>query len=88
MLKPTLDEFRRLAASATLVPVCREHLADMETPVSVLSRFADDDYVFLLSDREAKLRLAAWTTSAAPHPLTILEGLLSLVRRVQRRRAP
>ena len=52
MLKPTLDEFRRLAASATLVPVCREHLADMETPVSVLSRFADDDYVFLLESVE------------------------------------
>ncbi len=52
MLTPTFDDFRRLAAGAGLVPVYREHLADLQTPVSVLSRFADEDHVFLLESVE------------------------------------
>ncbi len=52
MFTPSLEEFRRLAAGGNLIPVYREHLADMETPVSVVSRFADDEYVFLLESVE------------------------------------
>ena len=48
MFKPTLDEFKALCKKGTRVPVYREHLADMETPVSAVSRFADDEHVFLL----------------------------------------
>jgi len=52
MFSPSLDEFRELAGRGNLIPVYREHLADLETPVSVLSRFADDDYLFLLESIE------------------------------------
>jgi anthranilate synthase component 1 len=47
-----LDEFKRLAAEYTIVPVCSETLADMDTPVSVLLRFAGDENVFLLESME------------------------------------
>jgi hypothetical protein len=32
---------------------------------------ADDDYVLLFTSRDARPRLAVWTTSATPHPVTI-----------------
>ena len=49
----TFEEFEKLAAEANLIPVCQRVIADLETPVSVLSRFADDDNVFLLESVEA-----------------------------------
>ena len=51
-MRPDLDEFKRLVAKYTIVPVCSETLADMDTPVSVLLRFADDENVFLLESME------------------------------------
>ena len=41
------EEFRQLAEGANLVPVVHRVLADLETPVSVLARFRDDENVFL-----------------------------------------
>ena len=38
---PKKDEFERLAENHDLIPVYLELLADIETPVSVLSRFVD-----------------------------------------------
>ena len=53
MFKPDLSEFTRLSEKGTkFVPVFREFLADMETPVSALSAFADDENVFLLESVE------------------------------------
>ena len=42
------EEFRQLAEGANLIPVVHRVLADLETPVSVLARLADDENVFLL----------------------------------------
>ena len=42
------EQFRERAADGSATPVFREFLADRETPVSVLTRVADDDNVFLL----------------------------------------
>ena len=47
MKELTREMFEARAASGGIVPVYREYLADMETPVSVLSRAVDED-VFLL----------------------------------------
>ena len=44
----TEEEFTRRTASGARTPVYREYLADRETPVSVLTRVAEDDAVFLL----------------------------------------
>jgi anthranilate synthase component 1 len=42
------EEFAKRAAGGARTPVFREFLADRETPVSVLTRAADDEAVFLL----------------------------------------
>lgn len=52
MFAPTFEAFAELAKQGNLIPVYREHLADMETPVSTLARFADDEHVFLLESVE------------------------------------
>jgi anthranilate synthase component 1 len=52
MLCPSEDAYLKLAQEYDLVPVYREILADMETPVSVLSRFADHENAFLLESME------------------------------------
>ncbi len=44
--------YRRLAADHDVVPVCRERMADLDTPVSVLRRFADGANAFLLESIE------------------------------------
>ena len=50
---PAADEFHRQLADATVVPVGATILADTETPVSVLARFAHDHPdVFLLESAE------------------------------------
>ena len=52
MFTPTFQKFKDLASQGNLIPVFREHLADMETPVSALSRFAEDEHAFLLESVE------------------------------------
>ncbi len=50
---PSREEFRSLLASATVVPVGVRILADTETPVSVLARFAPrHPHLFLLESAE------------------------------------
>jgi anthranilate synthase component 1 len=51
-LRPSLDEFRRLAATYTVVPVWTELLADMETPVSAYAKLVGDGTGFLLESVE------------------------------------
>jgi len=45
---PSLDEFVSLARHGNLIPVCREILADMETPVSAFRKIDDGRTSFLL----------------------------------------
>ena len=52
MFYPALEKFKELADEYDLVPVYREILADTETPVSVLERFADNENAFLLESME------------------------------------
>jgi len=52
MIYPREEEYRRLAADYDLVPVYLEILADTETPVSVLHRFAGRENAFLLESME------------------------------------
>jgi anthranilate synthase component 1 len=50
--KPSLDEFRALARDHTVVPVWREVLADLETPVSAYLKIVGDGEGFLLESVE------------------------------------
>ena len=47
MLKPSRDDFRALARGHTVVPVWRELLADLSTPVSAFLRVVGDEPGFL-----------------------------------------
>ena len=49
---PGRDEFRALAAGGRHVPVCREVLADHETPVSAFRKLDDGAYAFLFESLE------------------------------------
>ncbi|MCK5850607.1 MAG: anthranilate synthase component I [Kiritimatiellae bacterium] len=52
MIYPNEQDYIRLAADHDIVPICKEVLADTETPVSVLGKFADRENVFLLESME------------------------------------
>ena len=51
-IRPTLDEFRALAADHTVVPVWCELLADVETPVAAFVKLVGDEPGFLLESVE------------------------------------
>src|SRR3954449_1055340 len=49
----SFDEFKELARRGTFVPVCKEIMADLLTPVSAFLKIAEDaDYAFLLESVE------------------------------------
>ncbi|NJD69110.1 MAG: anthranilate synthase component I [Candidatus Methylomirabilota bacterium] len=52
MLHPSFDEFVRKSAAGNLIPVYREIVADMETPVSAFRKIDRGDYAFLLESVE------------------------------------
>ena len=59
--KPDFRSFEKLCQEGNLIPVCAEVLADLETPVSVLARFADDPEVFLLESVEGSERFGRYS---------------------------
>src|SRR5512133_1196389 len=53
MKTTSFDEFKELARRGTFVPVCKEIVADLLTPVSAFLKIAEDaDYAFLLESVE------------------------------------
>ncbi len=52
MYTPSLDQFRELARQGNLIPVARQILADMETPVSAFRKIDSGNYAFLLESVE------------------------------------
>jgi anthranilate synthase component 1 len=52
MYSPNFVDFETYARSGNLIPVYREILADIETPVSVLRKMQTKDYVYLLESVE------------------------------------
>lgn len=52
MFHPAKEEFLQKAARGNLIPVYKEILADMETPVSVMKKLAESDFAFLLESVE------------------------------------
>jgi anthranilate synthase component 1 len=61
MLRPTLKEFREKAKLGNLIPVYREILADMETPVSAFRKIDDGKYSFLLESVEGGEKWARYS---------------------------
>ena len=62
MIRPTLDEFRSLARTHTVIPVWRELLADLTTPVAAFSRLVGGGTGFLLESVEhGEARWSRWS---------------------------
>jgi len=61
MCYPNLEEVRRLALSYNLVPVYREIVADLETPVSAYLKLHRGGHSFLLESVEGGERLARYS---------------------------
>jgi len=61
MYSPDLATFTSLAAKGNLVPVYREIMADMDTPVSAFRKIDDGRYAFLLESIEGGEKWARYT---------------------------
>jgi anthranilate synthase component 1 len=60
-LTPSVGEARRLARSYDVVPLYTEFIGDLETPISAVLRFAEEDTVFLLESAEAAERFGRYS---------------------------
>ena len=61
MIRPSLEEFKQKAKQGNLIPVYREILADMETPVSAFLKIDDGKYSFLLESVEGGEKWARYS---------------------------
>lgn len=50
--RPAFPEFKQMAKQGNLIPVYKEFLADMDTPVSAYLKIRDDSYSYLLESAE------------------------------------
>src|SRR5690606_19316580 len=70
----TFEEFTDLASRGTFVPVCREIMADLLTPVSAFLKIAEhSDYAFLLESVEGGEQVARYSFHGKD-PFLILRG--------------
>ncbi len=61
MFKPSFEEFKQKAKSGNLIPVYREILADMDTPVSAFRKIDDQKHSFLLESMEGGEKWARYS---------------------------
>jgi anthranilate synthase component 1 len=62
MTMTTFEEFKELAQRGTFVPVCKELMADLLTPVSAFLKIAEhSDYAFLLESVEGGEQVARYS---------------------------
>ncbi|RPJ57910.1 MAG: anthranilate synthase component I, partial [Acidobacteria bacterium] len=74
MRMTSFDEFAELAKRGTFVPVCKELMADLLTPVSAFLKVAEySDYAFLLESVEGGERLARYSF-LGKDPLLVLRA--------------
>ena len=60
-LVPTLDEARRLARGHDVVPLYAEFIGDLETPISAVMKFSDEENIFLLESAEGGERFGRYS---------------------------
>ena len=73
MIYPDLKEFKRLARQGNLIPVYREILADMETPVTAFRNIDDGKYSFLLESVEGGEKWARFSFLGS-RPAVVVKG--------------
>ncbi len=72
MIRPSRDEFHSLAREYTVVPVWREVLADLETPVSAFVKLVGDGEGFLLESVEQAERWGRYSFIGRDPALTLI----------------
>src|ERR671916_947585 len=80
-LVPSLGEARRLARFYDVVPLYAEFIGDLETPISAVLRFAEEDTVFLLESAESAERFGRYSFLgfAPKRTLSYRDGLYTVV---------
>ncbi len=73
MLSPSLEEFIEKSRSGNLIPVYKEILADMETPVSAFRKIDDGEYAFLLESVEGGEKWGRYSFLGSA-PFAVLKG--------------
>ena len=74
MKQTTFDEFVELARRGTFIPVCREIMADLLTPVSAFLKIAEhSDYAFLLESVEGGEQVGRYSF-LGKDPLLVVRG--------------
>lgn len=61
MFKPTKEEFIELAERGNIIPVYKEVVADLETPVSTFLKIEKGDYSYLLESVEGGEKIARYS---------------------------
>lgn len=61
MYYPTLEEVKKRREEGNLIPICREVVADLDTPVSAFLKINRTGYSFLLESVEGGQRLARYS---------------------------
>ena len=75
MYYPTLEEVKKHKKEGNLVPVYREIVADLETPVSAFLKINQSGYSFLLESIEGGQRLARYSfIGTDPYRMLTTEG--------------
>jgi anthranilate synthase component 1 len=71
MYFPDLQTFAVLAAKGNLIPVYREIMADMDTPVTAFKKIDDGSYSFLLESIEGGEKWGRYTFLGASPAIVI-----------------
>ena len=71
---PSLEEAKRLAKDGNLIPIYREVVADLETPVSAYLKVAKPPYSFLLESVEGGEQLARYSFIGTDPYLVVKKG--------------
>jgi anthranilate synthase component 1 len=75
MYYPTLEEVKKLSGEGNVVPVYREIVADLETPVSAFLKINRDGYSFLLESVEGGEHLARYSfIGTEPYKILATKG--------------
>jgi len=77
---PNFEEFKKLAKNFNLIPVYRELIADVETPVSAFQKLGKSDYAFLFESAEKGERFGRYSFLGCNPHLTVKceSGLVSI----------
>jgi len=87
-LFPSRESFRELAHQGNLIPVYREIIADMETPVSAFHKIDTGDHSFLFESVEKGNKFARYSfLGASPHLIFQAHGKNIILREGAEQRA-